>query len=1155
MAAPRRSPAARPVARAAAAPLPKGARVPRPLLVVWTARSIFIGALMVFLASPSILTWAAAHQPAPTVDDQQRGGLLTGLLMSQRPTATPATGSNQHAAEEPRDQVAPLLASMAIAILTPRTVASLGKIGVLGACLMLGEALLACWGMRMQRRTVPCIPITYLLVRATMPSVSPTSGRMAGTTMPSGDQFFRAIQQAIPCGTRSERFRGRAPWVAFTLTGIPDTPIAMGVVVADPHAQRRAETALALRAIIQGQLPGAQVDETPDPLLAGLAPGVIVAWREYGVRLPPHYPLRFLDDIAGSDLLGPFAAALAPRGTHCTEAQIVVRPARGWALNWGWRGHATALLLKLGAKADYALTDDAKTVEAKLDAAPFEATIRIAVVTDGADAHVRAKTALNGIAEVLGQYHQRTSHHLQRLVPIGAGQMTIAVGQRGGVRTAPTTVHTRAPRFAPPPALLLPLRTWRPSDILTSIELAGFWHPPAAGLGGLICWLPCKIIPAPPHAYIAPERTDRIMVGTARRADGTIGPVGPTLRDLRPPMHITAGMGGGKSRALANICQQCIAHGFILLDGKGDDQGGSLAATVRNSLPLEDEQRLIIFDILDTDWPIGLNPLAGIDLTRPGAKDQALGQIMAIFARLDPATWGKAPAMKEFVQMATLLVLEGEGRGGSRTAPTLAHVKQCLLDVRYRETLIPHCTNPDVLTFWTVTFPSQGEQQRTSLHALLRRFSQLLTTETTRYMVSQPASRLNLLDAIEGQQIVLTPLPHVTLGDLASAIGMLLLQQFVRSAFSRPGTDQTRATYPLIIDELQVFIGKNGDSTDIQNAITQLRGLGIAGIYAHQTLDQLGELQSEMLTNSGSRLILRTQEPDSSTYAKLYAASGITANDVAGQDANEHQYAVLQCDGERTGLFSMIVLPWPEPLTVPVAPYHGPDWQTLAPPNSPDAAADALLLRLIYATHARPANIVRRMADYSDEDWHYTLARWDAIRAYHRQYILQHPGCIAIDETIADPDPAVQAARRAAKQRLDRQRWLSRLLVATPRVLAAAEYARIRRQIEPDAAAGMGLRRDERGLKGGRMGGGAPIVMQTAQGDLVVAAPAPPAPEPVVPIGFVPGATPQPGTVVVAPQVVDTKTSVEVMAVRGRRRAKDDIAEGFDDLTTPDEEE
>jgi hypothetical protein len=73
-----------------------------------------------------------------------------------------------------------------------------------------------------------------------------------------------------------------------------------------------------------------------------------------------------------------------------------------------------------------------------------------------------------------------------------------------------------------------------------------------------------------------------------------------------------------------------------------------------------------------------------------------------------------------------------------------------------------------------------------------------------------------------------------------------------------------------------------------------------------------------MLTNSGSRLILRTQEPDASTYASLYASSMITANDIAAQDANEHQYAVLHCDSERMGLFSMIVLPWPAPLPVVV---------------------------------------------------------------------------------------------------------------------------------------------------------------------------------------------------------------------------------------------
>src|SRR5262245_6811962 len=272
---------------------------------------------------------------------------------------------------------------------------------------------------------------------------------------------------------------------------------------------------MAICASIQAQLPGAQIDEVADPFLAALTPGATVAWREYGLKLPPHYPLRFLDDIEGSDLLGPFASTMAPRGSLRTEAQIILRPANSWVLNWGWRGHATALLLKLAAKADYALADDTRTIEAKLDAAPFEATIRIAVVADGA-ATAQLELGLNQIAEVLGQYHQRTSHHLQTLMQIGAGRATIAVDGHNGVRAVPTMLHTRAPRFAPPPELLLPIRTWRQSDILTSIEIAGFWHPPTSGLGNLVRWLPCKILPPPPHAYIAASRADRIMVGMAK---------------------------------------------------------------------------------------------------------------------------------------------------------------------------------------------------------------------------------------------------------------------------------------------------------------------------------------------------------------------------------------------------------------------------------------------------------------------------------------------------------------------------------------------------------------------------------------------------------------------------------------------------------------
>ena len=144
--------------------------------------------------------------------------------------------------------------------------------------------------------------------------------------------------------------------------------------------------------------------------------------------------------------------------------------------------------------------------------------------------------------------------------------------------------------------------------------------------------------------------------------------------------------------------------------------------------------------------------------------------------------------------------------------------------------------------------------------------------------------------------------------------------------------------------------------------------------------------------------------------------------------------------------------------------------------------------------------------------------------------------------------PARQAELRAGQQRLDRQRWLSRLLVATPQVLAAAEYARIRRQIEPATEVGS----QPRGR--GRGAAAQVLVASVAPGGLVIGAPEPAAPPPVTPIGFVNGASLAPGVARPAPQVADDRTAAAVMETRGRRRAKEDIATGFADLNPSDEQ-
>ena len=503
------------------------------------------------------------------------------------------------------------------------------------------------------------------------------------------------------------------------------------------------------------------------------------------------------------------------------------------------------------------------------------------------------------------------------------------------------------------------------------------------------------------------------------------------------------------------------------------------------------------------DWPIGLNPLAGIDLAMTGAEDLALGQISAIFARLDPETWVKAPTMKELLEMSMRLVIAGEPR------PTLAHGKQALLDADYRARLLPHVRNPEVLSYWTQIFPETGEAVKTSLQALFRRFGMVLTPELTRYLITQERPTMRFDDAITDKQIVLIPVPHVTLGQLAGAVGMLIFQSFMRSAFTRSGSDQSRADYPLIVDEFQVLV-ENGDTTDVQNAVTQLRALGIPAFYAHQALSQLKEATELMLINAENRIVLRTQEPDASMYARHYAAHGISAADVSGQEPLEHQYAALRCDGKPTGPFSIRPLMWPTPTPDTMPALDGPAWQRVLPADSD--AADPYILALVYAPPAQLHGAAQQLADLDADAWQQLNTRWDAIRDVQRGYILANPGCI--------PD------------RSARLRWLSRLAIARPRVLAAAEYARIRRITGDTTPAPVAPpRRSARAERSGVPAG--------APGAAHIGA-----------ASFVPGVTP---SVAPPPPVMGVGPSAEdALAARGRRPTGDDLIapgfEGLDDL-------
>ncbi|MBX0331080.1 type IV secretory system conjugative DNA transfer family protein [Oscillochloris sp. ZM17-4] len=589
--------------------------------------------------------------------------------------------------------------------------------------------------------------------------------------------------------------------------------------------------------------------------------------------------------------------------------------------------------------------------------------------------------------------------------------------------------------------LLLPRPLWRQPAILSSAELSRLWHLPDATAGTEMAWTPNRIIPAPASAFVPADTTTLttagklpdqwLTLGHAFDSGGQLRPVGVPLKALHQMMHITAGMGAGKSQAAAAMCAQLIPHGFIILDGKGDDESGSLANVVRKLLPVGEEHRLSYLNVLETAYPIGLNPIYHLMVAMEQATSKAerdlyfnaaLGLILGLFERLDPARWQESPGMQQYALMGSHLVLR---TGSSRTGeiPTMAKVARALEDEAFRATLIARYPfkNDLIFRFWTQREEQLSEAQKSSLSALLRRLDLFMANPITRPMLTVERPSVDLRQAMDDGQIIIIPMPHRSLGGLAPLVGMLVLQSIVAAAYARKGDAQSRITAPVLVDEVQVFI-VNDQSPDLEQAFTQLRGFAVPMIVLHQTLKQIGALKDTFTINASNRLILRTGEPDASEYAKMYSQAGLKPEDIKGMEALHHQYAVTLGPNREQLVFSLRPNVWPTPPDERLPPLPEGvavgSWKELVPSPDPRWSererenffkADQVIAEVIYRdqTMREFSEIAGQMAQLPSRIWEALIAQWERIRAHHYQELLNYPA--------QEPDQVV------------RQTWLTNL--------------------------------------------------------------------------------------------------------------------------------
>lgn len=375
---------------------------------------------------------------------------------------------------------------------------------------------------------------------------------------------------------------------------------------------------------------------------------------------------------------------------------------------------------------------------------------------------------------------------------------------------------------------------------------------------------------------------DRIMA-TSTAPGFEAKRLGISETDSRRHSWIMGPTGTGKSSLLLNLIRQDMEAGRPVIVVEPKD----LVADVLTQIPDHRKNDVVLLDPLD-DAPTGFNPL---DLAGR-SPELVADQLFSFFA----AIYGKevlGPRSADILRLALDAVAHAEN-------PTLAMLPLLLTNPGFRHRLTAPRIAADPLhaaPFWA-WYESLSPDARTQAIAPLQNKLRLFLQEPLRSVLSQPAPRFNLRDAVKESKILLAPLHSGTLGtEAASLLGSLVIAELwevLKERVSIP--ERLRRTVMIYLDEAQMFLERF--PVDMSDVLAMSRSLGAAFHLSHQYTDQLSpKLLRGFEANCRNKIFFQLTGHDATYASRL--SPGLAPEDFTAL-ANRHIYAQLVHDGTVT---------------------------------------------------------------------------------------------------------------------------------------------------------------------------------------------------------------------------------------------------------------
>lgn len=318
-------------------------------------------------------------------------------------------------------------------------------------------------------------------------------------------------------------------------------------------------------------------------------------------------------------------------------------------------------------------------------------------------------------------------------------------------------------------------------------------------------------------------------------------------------VHVIGPIGVGKTAELTNLIQQDMENGMgvVLIETKGD-----LFEAALERIPRDRINDVIVWDLDDTDYPVGFNVLR--QSSSRSATDELNALITTMYPESGVLTTGPlyhgVHALAEyplgtFIDLPTLLGPSNDD------------------EKRWRDEMVKNLHNREIRKYWDAYLAKEAKTQDKEAEPLKRRLWQFVSRPEIRNSLGQSESSFYMEDVVKEGKILLVNLNGVRIGQqTASIIGTLIMN----SVWNAVRTVKHDKPVILYMDEFQNFVTMPTSPSDM---LAQSRSFGLGMVLAHQHTGQLkNELRDAVLANARTKIVFQTTANDAKLMATEYGA-------------------------------------------------------------------------------------------------------------------------------------------------------------------------------------------------------------------------------------------------------------------------------------------